>query len=138
MQKQCTNSACRKFFTVSASGEACPWCGKQYPRTRIAVPRPKAEKRPPQPVKAPVSISQAPSAPSLLLSDYGSRKVRTIMAVRMLTGIGLADAKALVERTADGPVIVVICHPEKLDEARSCFKAAGASFRFIISGRIID
>lgn len=138
MQKQCTNSACRKFFTLSASGADCPWCGKQYPRTRIAAPCSKAEKRLSKPVNAPVSVSQVPSAPSLLLMNYGSNKICTIKAVHMLLGIGLADCKAMVDRTVDEPFIAAICHPEKMDEARKHFKAVGASFRFISGGRIID
>lgn len=138
MQKQCTNSACRKFFTVSASGAACPWCGRQYPRTRIAAPRPKAEKAPQKAVSQPSKASQASSSSSLLLMNYGSNKIRTIMAVCMLSGISLADSKALVESTVDEPFIAAICHPEKMDEARKHFKAVGDSFRFISKGRIID
>ena len=96
MQKQCTNSSCRKFFTVSASGTACPWCGKQYPRIRIAAPRPKAEKRPQKAVSLRAKVSQSLSASRLLLMDYGSLKLSVIRAVRTLSGIGLADSKKLV------------------------------------------
>ena len=34
MKKKCTNSACRRVFSVAAAGllPTCPYCGKAYPR----------------------------------------------------------------------------------------------------------
>ena len=126
MQKQCTNSACRKFFTVSASGEACPWCGKQYTRIRFAEQRKKgkphkqAEEARPMPVKPPLKYS-------LLLVGYGSERIPVIKAVRALTGLTLPESYELVYSTAKKPVTLNISHPEELNQALTWLLDAGAA-----------
>lgn len=109
MLKQCTNSACRRSFPVRIPGAACPWCGRKYPRLTPSAPR---------------------VGTSLLLRGWGSGKINCIKAVRQLTGLGLAESKALVEKTPSGPVTVKICCPEFTDSARELFRSAGADFRF--------
>ena len=32
MKKKCTNSSCRKVFSVNSFSVSCPYCGKAYPR----------------------------------------------------------------------------------------------------------
>lgn len=32
MKKRCTNSECRRMFTISSYAVTCPYCGKEYPR----------------------------------------------------------------------------------------------------------
>ena len=32
MKKKCTNSKCRKTFTLWMGARSCPYCGKEYPR----------------------------------------------------------------------------------------------------------
>ncbi len=32
MKKKCTNSKCRKIFTLWMGEKSCPYCGKEYPR----------------------------------------------------------------------------------------------------------
>ncbi len=34
MNKQCTNSSCRKTFSTLTYGGTCPFCGKKYPQLR--------------------------------------------------------------------------------------------------------
>ena len=40
---------------------------------------------------------EAPSAFNVILADAGAQKIQVIKEVRAITGLGLADAKALVE-----------------------------------------
>ena len=57
---------------------------------------------------APVAVAAAGAAPAaeaaaektefdVVLADFGAEKIKVIKAVREITGLGLADAKALVE-----------------------------------------
>ena len=34
MKKKCTNSKCRKTFSISIKTSSCPYCGKEYPRMK--------------------------------------------------------------------------------------------------------
>ena len=111
MQKQCTNSACRRSFSVSSSHGVCPWCGKNYPR--LNVERPQRIRR-------------------LRISSYIGHKIPVIIAVHRLTSIGLAQSKQLVERLPKhGPIYVDIERPENLAEAEKQLQAGGAVYCFI-------
>lgn len=46
---------------------------------------------------------EVPKGPEVWLVSFGASKIAAIQAVREVTGLGLADAKALVERA---PVLV--------------------------------
>jgi large subunit ribosomal protein L7/L12 len=46
----------------------------------------------------PAALPDAAAGPEVWLISVGDRKISTIQAVREITGLGLADAKALVER----------------------------------------
>lgn len=111
MQKQCTNSACRKSFSVSYSHGVCPWCGKKYPR--LNVERPERIRR-------------------LRISSYTGEKIPVIKAVHRLTSIGLGPSLQLVRRLPKhGPIYVDIDRPENLAEAEKLLQAGGADYCFI-------
>ena len=109
MLKQCTNSACRRSFSVKAPGAVCPWCGKKYPRLNPSTP----------------CIGK-----NLLLLNWGASKIKSIKAVRLLMGRGIAEAKELVEKTQSGPVTVEIRCPEFMYSACELFRSAEADFCF--------
>jgi len=81
MRKKCTNSSCRRMFTVEPVNKvSCPYCGRVYPRI------------PPAPATDSVQTNW-----SVVLYSTGLRKLPTIKVIRMLTGLGLKDAKAVVD-----------------------------------------
>lgn len=81
MRKKCTNSSCRRTFTVEAVNKvSCPYCGRVYPRI------------PPAPAGSSVQTNW-----SVVLYSTSERKIPTIKVIRMLTGLGLKDAKAVVD-----------------------------------------
>ena len=79
MKKRCTNSSCRKLFTADS---VCPYCGKEYPRI-------------------PVDGREHPRYYGVFykvrLNDYGKNKIAVIKELRILTGLGLAERKTMVE-----------------------------------------
>lgn len=106
MQKQCTNSTCRRHFTVSSSPCVCPWCGKTYPR-----------------IKARVG--------TLVLYNFGNGKLLVIKAVKMLATMGLIEAKRRVEMTASGkPVRFAVEKADGIAGARKLLRESGAKYRF--------
>ena len=81
MRKKCTNSTCRRTFTVEAVNKvSCPYCGRVYPRIL------------PAPAGSSVQTNW-----SVVLYSTSERKLPTIKVIRMLTGLGLKDAKAVVD-----------------------------------------
>ncbi len=81
MRKKCTNSSCRRTFTVEAVNKvSCPYCGRVYPRIT------------PAPAASSVQTNW-----SVVLFGTAQRKIPTIKVIRMLTGLGLKEAKAMVD-----------------------------------------
>ena len=81
MRKKCTNSSCRRTFTVEAVNKvSCPYCGRVYPRI------------PPAPATGSIQTNW-----SVVLYSTSQRKLPTVKVIRMLTGLGLKDAKAVVD-----------------------------------------
>lgn len=113
MQKKCTNSACRRSFPVSLSRNACPWCGKKYPRLSAARPK---------------------RSLTLVLSSYSGSRLSVIRAVRMLKGFSFIEARRLVDSLAENaPISVSIDRPKNLDEAENLLQSSGANYCFIRS-----
>ncbi|UWD35139.1 50S ribosomal protein L7/L12 [Mycoplasma cottewii] len=75
---------------------------------------------------APEAGNAAPSEVSVLLTAAGPQKVAVIKVVKELTGVGLMDAKKMV----DGTMPVVIkenIKPEEAEEIKAKLVEAGAS-----------
>lgn len=77
---------------------------------------------------APQAAAAAPSEVTVFLKDAGANKVGVIKVVREITGLGLMEAKAVVDG-APGPVKEGV----KLEEAenmKKLFVEAGATIEF--------
>ena len=82
---------------------------------------------------APVAVAAAgdageaagPSEVTVTLTDVGASKVKVIKAVREITGLGLVDAKGLVDK-APAPIKEKIS-PEEAAKIKEQLEAAGAS-----------
>ena len=82
---------------------------------------------------APVAVAAAadagaaagPSEVTVTLTDVGGTKVAVIMAVREITGLGLVDAKGLVDKTPS--VIKENIKPEEAEEIKAKLTEAGAT-----------
>ena len=82
---------------------------------------------------APVAVAAAadtaaaagPSEVSVTLTDVGATKVAVIKAVREITGLGLVDAKGLVDKTPS--VIKENIKPEEAEEIKKKLTEAGAT-----------
>jgi large subunit ribosomal protein L7/L12 len=81
---------------------------------------------------APVAAAAAPAAPAaeekseftIFLTSIGDKKINVIKEVRTLTGLGLKEAKDLVEAA---PKEVKVAVPKKeAEEAKKKLEAAGA------------
>lgn len=46
---------------------------------------------------AAAAADEAPTSFNVILADFGANKIAVIKAIRVITGLGLADAKAFVE-----------------------------------------
>lgn len=66
-----------------------------------------------------------PSEVSVTLTDVGGTKVAVIKAVREITGLGLVDAKGLVDKVPS--VIKENIKPEEAEEIKKKLMDAGAS-----------
>ncbi len=84
---------------------------------------------------APVAVAAAPAAAAapaeeektefnVVLKDMGSNKIAVIKAVREITGLGLAEAKALAEK---GGVIKEAVAKDEAEKMVAKFKEAGAT-----------
>ena len=74
---------------------------------------------------APVAEAAGPSEVTVTLTDVGGTKVAVIKAVREITGLGLVDAKGLVDKTPS--VIKENIKPEEAEEIKKKLMDAGAS-----------
>ncbi|MGO3146331.1 MAG: 50S ribosomal protein L7/L12 [Leucobacter sp.] len=86
---------------------------------------------------APVAVAAAAAAPAeaaeektefdVILDTVGDKKIQVIKAVREITGLGLGEAKALVE---EAPKAVLEGAPkEAADEAKAKLEEAGAGVK---------
>ena len=74
---------------------------------------------------APVAAAAGPSEVTVTLTDIGGTKVAVIKAVREITGLGLVDAKGLVDKAPS--VIKENIKPEEAEEIKKKLMDAGAS-----------
>ena len=104
---------------VVAGGSFCPYCGQRL----AAAPGPTGEGRP---ANAPAPMaSGGPGACDVVLERYGERKIQAIKVVRELTGLGLKEAKDVVE---SAPCVVLAGVDEAFARAAvEAFSRAGIS-----------
>lgn len=88
---------------------------------------------------APVAVAAAPAAGGaeevaeeqtefdVILDSFGDKKIQVIKVVREITGLGLGEAKTLVEE-APKPVLEAV-NKEAADEAKTKLEEAGASVK---------
>ena len=85
---------------------------------------------------APVAVAAAPAAGAaeaveektefdVVLTDFGAEKIKVIKAVREITSLGLADAKALVE-SAPNAVIKEAASKDDAEELKKKLEEVGA------------
>lgn len=75
--------------------------------------------------EAPASEQEAKADYDVLLKDPGAQKVAVIKAVKEITGLGLGEAKALVD--AAPKVILEKAKKEDAENAKKALEEAGAS-----------
>lgn len=113
MQKQCTNSACRRSFSTDGFTGSCPWCGRKYPR---------------------LSAVRSKPVQKLLLNSCGESKFCAVRAVCKLTGLSPVRAKKMIDRLPKhSPVRIVIKRPENLAAAELLLQNGKAKYRFVSS-----
>ena len=71
------------------------------------------------------AAAEGPSEVTVTLTDIGGTKVAVIKAVREITGLGLVDAKGLVDKAPS--VIKENIKPEEAEEIKKKLMDAGAS-----------
>ncbi len=71
------------------------------------------------------AVDEGPSEVTVTLTDVGGTKVAVIKAVREITGLGLVDAKKLVDATP--AVIKENIAPEEAEGIKEKLMAAGAT-----------
>ena len=71
------------------------------------------------------AAAEGPSEVTFTLTDIGGTKVAVIKAVREITGLGLVDAKGLVDKAPS--VIKENVSPEEAEEIKKKLMDAGAS-----------
>ena len=64
---------------------------------------------------------------SLLLTGFGDKKVGVIKVVRAITGLGLKEAKDLVEATPGGPPVKEGIKKEEAEEFKKQIEEAGGT-----------
>lgn len=74
---------------------------------------------------APAAADEGPTEVSVILASIGASKVAVIKAVKAITGLGLKEAKAVVDG-APAPVKEGI-KPEEAEEIKELLVAAGAT-----------
>ena len=84
---------------------------------------------------APVAVAAGPAAAAepveektefdVVLTDFGAEKIKVIKAVREITSLGLADAKALVE-SAPNAVIKEAASKDDAEELKKKLEEVGA------------
>ncbi|MCF7925148.1 MAG: 50S ribosomal protein L7/L12 [Candidatus Izimaplasma sp.] len=73
----------------------------------------------------PAEADEGPSEVSVILEDFGQKKIPVIKAVRGITGLGLKEAKALVD-SAPAPIKEEIS-PEEAKEIKEQLEEVGAT-----------
>ncbi|MDR2823510.1 MAG: 50S ribosomal protein L7/L12 [Mycoplasmataceae bacterium] len=71
--------------------------------------------------------AEAPTSVSVILTEAGAQKVAVIKAYREVTGLGLMEAKAAVEKTP--ATIKENIKPEEANELKKKFEDAGAKVK---------
>lgn len=74
---------------------------------------------------ADTAAAAGPSEVTVTLTDIGATKVAVIKAVREITGLGLVDAKGLVDKAPS--VIKENIKPEEAEEIKAKLTEAGAT-----------
>lgn len=74
---------------------------------------------------ADAGAAAGPTEVTVTLTDVGGTKVKVIKAVREITGLGLVDAKGLVDKTPS--VIKENIAPEEAEEIKKVLMEAGAT-----------
>lgn len=74
---------------------------------------------------ADAGAAAGPTEVTVTLTDVGATKVKVIKAVREITGLGLVDAKGLVDKTPS--VIKENIAPEEAEEIKKTLMEAGAT-----------
>lgn len=77
------------------------------------------------PAAGEAAADQGPSEVTVTLTDIGATKVKVIKAVREITGLGLVDAKKLVDATPSA--IKENIDPEEAEEIKNKLVEAGAT-----------
>ena len=80
-------------------------------------------------VAAPAAAAEAVEEKTefnVVLTDIGANKIAVIKVVREITGLGLAESKAMVE-SAPGAVVKEAIAKEAAEEMAAKFKEAGAT-----------
>jgi large subunit ribosomal protein L7/L12 len=67
----------------------------------------------------------APSEVNVIITDVGAKKIAVLKAVRELTGLGLKEAKALVDNTP--ATVKEQISPEDAEEIKAKLEEAGAT-----------
>lgn len=75
----------------------------------------------------PAVVAEAPTSVSVILTDAGAQKVAVIKVYREVTGLGLMEAKAAVEKAP--ATIKENIKPEEAAELKAKFEAAGAKVK---------
>lgn len=107
MKKRCTNSKCRKIFTVKSGKVSCPFCNKSYPRVLEktvedndgVVPKRKSSNNPNWVGKHGIAIwGYAPMS--------WNTKLKFIRVLQTWMGMRIVDAKVLADNLECGPVFL--------------------------------
>lgn len=109
--KRCTNSSCRREFKLETT--ICPHCGKKYPRANTTLDRNRCY--------------------DMVLTYYGLSKLQTIKVIRKHTGLGLKDAKALVDYTPS--LIGKRVRASQAEALRAEIRAAGGDVTIVPASR---
>lgn len=71
---------------------------------------------------------EGPSEVTVFLKEVGQAKIQVIKAVREVTGLGLVDAKKIVDKVTEGPSpIKEKIKPEEAEEIKKKVEEAGAT-----------
>ena len=73
------------------------------------------------------AAAEAPTSVNLILTDAGAQKVAVIKVYREITGVGLMEAKAAVEKCP--AKVKENIKPEEAEELKKKFEAAGAKVK---------
>lgn len=86
-------------------------------------PEPAAEAPATWPIAGQTAQGQAPGRHTLRLDAAGARKIDAVKAVRQVTGVGLKQAKDLID--APDSILLLLVDAPSADRAEALFVAAG-------------